>query len=307
MTDETTSQIHRALGSIAVRPAGYTYLGRGDNSGVIIADMNARTCWTYTPNQPPVPIPLVNDINIIAINRPELEGCRVLLGFPPQKPNVLHITDLDYTSGNASVGGITPEEQMVAAQQYMSVGNLINFRLSPNDPLDSEVYINPGWYLDLNGNGAWWGGDSTTPLLTAAIAALSSGTHQMAATFIDAATNTPAIVTNTAEPGGAGDKQVFDTTTIEELSTPSGYVPTGAVHLYFGQTLITEDDIYRASDPRIVFNRTGSSNSLDSGLPLVIGSTETYTVTANRQLLFFAGLTILGTFIDNPDSVVEIF
>lgn len=290
-----TELIHKALGSIAIRPAGYAYLGKGDGSGVIVADANNRLLYYYTPNQPTATAPLIDTINILAYNRPELENARVRLGYPPEKPNVLHIVGIDQGEGLNSVKGITPEEQMIAAQRYSDIGSLINFRLSPNDPVDSEVYINPGWYLDNDGLPAWWNGDTTDTLLAAAIAALSAGTHQMAVTCVEAATNAPAIFTNTAAAGGVGDKQVFDTTTIVEMVIPNGYLLAGAVHLYYGQTLITEDDIYRASDPRIVFQRTGGG---DSGFPITVDTP--LTIAANRRVTTSglvnttSTLTILG-------------
>lgn len=258
MISDTISQIHRALGNVTTRPAGYGYLGKGDSSGQIVADTSNRLVWYQVAhNQPPVTAPLLTTISILAINRPEMEGTRVQLGYPPQQPDKLHIVSLDYGSGLRSVGGITPEEQLLSKAQFPDVGSIINLRLAPNNPPDSEVYINPGWYKDSSGNPAFWGGGSTDTLLTAAIAALASGEHQMAVLYIDNATGEAAIITNTAEAGDSGDKQVFDTTTIMEMSYAAGQVLTGAVHLYYGQTTFAEEDIYRSSDPRMGFDATG--------------------------------------------------
>lgn len=285
MTDTITAQIHRALNNITTRPAGYGILGRGDSSGVIVADPNKRTVYYQVASgQPPVTAPLVTTINILAINKPEMEGTRVLLGYPPAKPNVLHVVDFDYGQGLESVGGITPDEQYQAKAQYPDLGSMINLRIAPNNPTDTEVWINPGWYMDNNGNPAFWGGGSTTTL-TAAIAALTSGQHQMAMIYIDAATNEPAILTNTADAGGAGDKQLFDTTTIVDMAHSANEVPAGAVHLYYGQTVVVEADIYRTADPRVVFGTTGTAGSMssfnvdaDSGTPATIANGDTLTI-----------------------------
>lgn len=299
MADNTTEQIHKALNNVTTRPAGYAYLGRGDNSGVIIADANKRTCYTYTLNQPPVPIPLVTNLNILVVNRPEMEGVRVQLGYPPQKPNVLHIVDFDYGEGLDSVAGITPQEQFLAAQHYPDVGSLINLRGAPNNPVDSEVYINPGFYINSAGAQAWWGGDSTQTLCATAIAALSSGNHQMGLLYIDGATGEAAIATNTEEVGGQGDKQLFDTTTVTEITLPDNATPAVTVHLYFGQTEITEDDIYRTADPRIVFRNTGAGGggmtsfevAGDSGTPQTISNGNTLTIAGGTGLSSVASAT----------------
>lgn len=296
-TNDTTSQIHKALSGFATRPAGYTLLGRGDLSGVIVSDIARRTLWTYDINQPPVPLPLVESIFITPFVgiRPELEGVRVRIGYPPEEPNVLHIIGFDQKQGLTSVGGLMPSEQMLAAQKYVDTGSLINFRLAPNDPVDSEVYINPGWYLNTSGEPVWWGGGSSgdvTTLLETAIAALSAGNHQMAVVYIDAATNAPGILTNTEEAGGVNDKQLFDTTTVEEMTWTDGLMPCGAVHLYYGQTTVTEDDIYRDSDPRNIFNTTGSGGggmtdfdvAADSGTPATIGNGDTLTLAGGTGL-----------------------
>lgn len=261
MTNDTTRKIHKALSNIAIRPAGYGFLGKSDGSGVIVADLSKRTLWVQAnANQPPVGTPLLDSINILPYIgvHPELEGLHVSLGYPPSRPTVLHVTGFDQGEGLQSVGGITPTEQMISSQRYTDVGGIVNFRLSPNNPVDSEVYINAGWYMDVDGSPAAWGGDSTDTLLTTAIAALSAGQHQMAVPYIDTTAGIPGIVTNTPSAGGVNDKQLFDTTTIMEMTHIAGEVLSGAVHLYYGQTTITEDDIYRSSDPRSIFNATGT-------------------------------------------------
>lgn len=261
--DEIVSldDLRAAFQGMVTLPKGNAYLGRGDGSGVIVADVNQRTVWTFTLNQPPVPVPLIDGISILPFigTHTELEGVRVRLGYPPENPTVLYVTGYDQGEGHASVAGITPQEQHQAAQKYVDVGSLINFRIAPNDPVDGEVRVMPGWYKDDNGNAAFFGGDSTDTLLTAAVAALSSGEHQMAVIYVEIATGDLAIATNTAESGGVNNKTDFDTTTIVEMTIPDGALLCGVVHLYNGQTSVTEDDIYRSADPRIPFDSTGTT------------------------------------------------
>lgn len=285
MSIDTEAAIHRALGNVTTRPAGDGYLGKGDGSGVIVADISKRTLWVQAnKGEPPTPMPLVTEIDIRSFIgvRHELEGMRVTLGIPPRQ-TVLYVTGYDQGEGLAAVGGITPSEQLASKAQFPDVGSIINFRLSPNNPADTEIYINPGWYKAADGLPAFWGGDSTVDLLTDAIAALSASEHQMAVVYIDNATGEPAIITNTAESGGINDKQVFDTTSIMEMAHSAGEVLTGAVHLYYGQTTIAEDDIYRSSAPRLMFEATGTVTlafdvAADSGTPATISNTDTLTV-----------------------------
>jgi len=299
VTDNTRDLILNALGNIATRPADDSYLGRGDGSGVIVADVSKRLLYYFSPNQPTATAPLLESISILPYIgvHPELEGMRIRMGFPPENRTVLHITGIASGQGLNSVGGITPQEQLEAAKKYTDVGSLINLRIAPNDPADTECYINPGWYKDASGNPAFWAGD-TTGTITAAIAALSSGEHQMAAVYIDTTTGEPDIVTNAAETGGVNDKQLFDTTTIEDMTHAAGETLVGAVHLYDGQTSITEVDIYRSADPRIIFDSTGSGAGMtdftvaaDSGTPQTISNGNTLSILTGAGLNSVASAT----------------
>jgi hypothetical protein len=283
---ESSKRIHKALGSITDRPAGYGFLGRGDNSGEIIANINKRLLYYYTPGQPFATAPLSEAQDIRAYNKKELENTRVRLAFPKEQPNVLHIMGLDTGQGYDSVGGIMPGEQLNSKALYPDVGSLINLRGAPNDPPGTEIYINPGWYINASGNPAFMGGDTTDPLLTDAIAALSSGEHQMALILINAADGTFVLITNTAEAGTVDDKDLFDTTTIQDdMTILADRVPTGGiVHLYYGQTEITEDDFYRSADPRTIFNATGAGGSAAPNNATYITQTASAGLSAEQAL-----------------------
>jgi hypothetical protein len=245
------SGILRRVGFI---PAGYARLGRGDGQGIILADEARRVAYIFDSGQVTATAVLADNINPSAINKPEYEGKRVKLAYPPNE-NRIHIIGFDTGEGYAALGGRTPNEQYNDGLMWMTVNNILNFRLSPNDPEDMQVYVQAGAYYDASGNWGWFGGDALD--LEADITALASGEHQMALIYHDISTNELGRLLNTAEAGGANDKDVFDAATILDMGLTSTQRPVGAVHLYDTQTLITEDDIYRSWDPRALFGSGG--------------------------------------------------
>jgi len=252
--DDIAKQIQPALGQLGERPAGYARLGRGDRSGVIVKDFAYRTVYYYNEGQPTAFAPLSTNVNITAINNVGFEGVRVRLGYPNYNPSVLHVLGLDSGEGLDAVGGLTPAEQLVTKAQYPDVGSLINFRLSPNNPIDTTVFVNGGFYYDDTGALQYFGGDSID--LAATIAALASGEHQMAVIALNVSTGDLGIVVNTAATGT--DKELFDQVTIIDMTYDTYDLAKGAVHLYYGQTSVVEDDIYRLFDPRVLFTRPGA-------------------------------------------------
>lgn len=254
--NELTSRLNKALGRIGEIPAGYARLGKGDGSGAIISSSSDRTVYIYETNLAGE-VKLSQTINITAfsnldINRITFEGLRVKLGYPPNDPTRLYVTSIESVEGMAALSGLTPTEQKAVAADYVDISRLLNFRLNPNDPQDLNIHVEPAPYYDLDGVWHWFGGDGLDDDFTTTVAALS-GEHQMAVVYFDVTTGNLGFVTNTAEAGGAADKDIFDGTTAEELTYAAGYILVGAVHLYDGQVEIAESDIYRAFDVRVIF------------------------------------------------------
>lgn len=252
-----------SLGRLGERTVGYARLGTGDGSGTIVADFAYRKVYYFDRDSSQVPAiaPLVQTINLISLNNPDLEGVRIRLGYPPYNPKVLHVLGLDTGEGLDSVAGITAEEQLTAKTLYPSVGNITNFRVSPQETPDTTVFVNASPYFDSLGNWSLWGGDSAD--LANAITALASGKHQMVLVCFDTVTAALVLLTNTASDGGQTDKDVFDWTTILSITIDVHYIPIGAVHIYFGQIVVTEDDIYRSADPRAAFGKQSGGLSYD--------------------------------------------
>lgn len=261
------ARLRKALGNLVEVPAGTARLGKGDGSGTIIANYQQRTVWYFdsVTSQTPSTAPLAQGLFLQAFNRAELEGTRIRLGYPPYKSNVLHILGFDSGEGLTAVGGITPNEQLLAKVITVDVGSLINFRVAPQSTPDLTVHVNPCYYLDSTGALNFFGGDDFD--LTSLIGALSSGEHQMVLIALDNIVGGLVEFTSTAEAGGLADKDLFDSTTIvTDMTLDAGSIPLGAVHIYDGQTEVIEDDIYRTADPRVIFDATGGGGSSDSAL-----------------------------------------
>lgn len=260
-------QIAQDLGYLGEVVIGYARLGKGDAAKTIIADLAYRKVYYYDQDNSQVPAiaPVVEGINILSLNNPQLAGTRIRIGYPNYNHKQLHMLGFDSGEGLQAVGGLTPQEQLTAKTIYPSVGDITNFRGMAQTPPDLTVFIGPSPYYDADGNYQIWGGSSTDPTaFSDLIDALTSGQHQMAVGCIDITTGEPVILTNTASDGTAADKALFDWTTIAtEIAITANYIPCIAVHLYEGQTEITEDDIYRSADPRAAFGKqAGNSGSL---------------------------------------------
>lgn len=249
MTD-LSSRFRKALGRIGELPAGQAYLGKGDGSGTIIADYVNRLAWYYGRNQPPALARVPTSINIMSLNNSALEGLFVRIGYHPEAPERLHILGVDAGEGQQSLGGIMPAEQLQTAAMYPAASNLMPLRIAAEATPAKRIYVNPGAYWE-RGTGAWaWmaGGYYDA---TSAIAALTSGQHQFLLVCLNTADGSITGVLNTASTGS--EKSIFDASTVSALTIASHYVPCGAAHLYYGQTTITEADLYRDVETRVLY------------------------------------------------------
>lgn len=249
--EDIQGELRDALGNIGELPAGYAYLGRGDGSGTIVFNAARRLVYCFDGTTIFV-APVVQGLHLPSLNVAQLEGVRVRLGYPSYDKKRLYITGFDTEQGVTAVGGILPGEQYNATTIYPSLGNIVNFRGVPTDPATTEIYVPGGAYYDANGNWDFFGGDETTTL-TAAIAALTAGQHQMVVVCLNKSTGELVSFGNTAVTGS--DKDAFEALDIIDiLEGLLGYDEVSAVHLYYGQNSIVEADFYRNIDPRVAFS-----------------------------------------------------
>lgn len=266
--DELAKVIRPHIAQIGELPGGYARLGRGDKSGVIVKDAKLRLVFYYNIGQPTAWAPLALNMNLAAINNPAYEGYRVRLGYPNYRPDVLHVMGIDAVEGVAAGAGFTPDEQYNSRAQYPDVDSINNLRLAPNNPADSNVYVGPGYYYDADGNLQFFGGDLLD--LQGALDLLTgSGQHQIAVVSLDASTGELTYVTNTAVDGGGDDKAAFNQADVVALTYGDADQQKGVVHLYDGQTVIQESDIYREIAPRVLFTRPLPATGGGAGVDLI--------------------------------------
>jgi hypothetical protein len=243
---EYAKALRKGLKHVGEFPAGYARLGKGDGAGTIVADATRRLVYVFEAvGSVPSAVPLDQGIDIRSLNNPTLEGFRVRLAYPSYAPDRVHVVGLDDGEGLQAVGGFTPQEQLTAALAVPQTANIADFRLSVVSGL--TVMVNPGKYYQ-HGTGDWtyFGGDTLALTMPS-----TSGYHQLQLVCLDTDAGALAAVAGTAEAGS--NKDVFDNTTIDALVVPDGYMPVGAVHCTQGVTTLTETDIYRNADPRVMF------------------------------------------------------
>lgn len=245
---QAINDLHQRLRRVATFFSGWGYLGRGDGTSTVVADSARRMVYYFT-EQGIGTARLAENISMPSVNDAYAVGLRVQLGYPPHDPHVLYVLGFDTGEGLAQLGGLTPAEQYNAASKYPDTGRIINFRIAPQDTPDKTVAVQGGAYITPGGQWAFFLQDSID--LTTQIAAISASNHQLCVVCLDTLTGLLAAVTSGSEAGGVNDKTDFGVGTIEALTFSSNYAPVGAVHLYNGQTTISESDLYREADPRV--------------------------------------------------------
>lgn len=259
-------EIFEQTGYLGEVVLGYGRLGKGDAAKTIINNLAQRKVWYFDENNSQVPatVPVVEGINILSLNNPILAGTRIRLGKPNYDHSRMYMLGFDTGEGLQAVGGLTPQEQITAKTLYPSVGDITNLRVMAQTIPDLTIFMSPTPYYDADGNYQIWGGSSCDDSsIGDLITALGSGQHQMVLVCLDTTSSDFAFITNTAVTGGQTNKDNFDWTTIvTDMTIDVRYIPAGAVHIYEGQTEITEDDIYRSADPRVIFGKQGGTGSL---------------------------------------------
>lgn len=259
------------------------YLSKGDGEGQIIFDSSAApgVVWCYRDVagvRESFTATLHPDSNIPYQDNPDLETSKIPVTCFYEGDNpILWVTGQASQEGVLATGGATLIQQLITAVSYPAATNITELRIAPNFPTtDKRIYVAAGNYYDAHGNWTRFGEDWYD--FTSAIAALTSGQHQLAFLYLDTQTGSLGALYTTAATGS--DKSLLGAADIDAMSILSTYLPLGAVHLYYGQGTIIEDDIYRgAGDPRVLF-----SPPPRTGYLAVTGSTATLTATTGKLI-----------------------
>lgn len=297
--DEMVASLSTSMGRIGEIPAGEAYLGKGDGTTDVIANVTQRLVytndgqtWTQTPLGQKVPITAVEG----------QVGIRVRLARLPENPLRVFVAGFTESTVRQAFGGVLPGEQQTMAAFYPDAGRIKDFRIAPQNPVGLSVHVNGGSYYDDAGEWATSGGGDLDSDISTAITSLTSGQHQMGVVVLTQSTGELDLLTNTAATGGVGDKDIWDSTEVVDiLSGQTGVLPCGSIHLYYGQTTITEADIYRQADPRVPFSRPTPTSSSTYPPPIDLIN-STYAVLTNTQVVVnrfeisgTGSLTLAGT------------
>lgn len=288
--DEMVSSLGTSFGRIGEIPAGEAYLGKGDGTTTVIADVTQRLVYT-NDGQTWTQTPLGQRVTITAVEGQA--GVRVRLARLPENPQRVFVAGFTESTVRQAFGGVLPGEQQGKAAFFPDVGRIKDFRIAPQNPTGLSVHVNGGAYYDSTGAWATFGGGDLDSDISTAVGALSSGQHQMGVVILVPSTGDLDLLTNTAATGGAGDKDIWDSTEVMSiLSGQTDMLPCGTIHLYYGQTAVSEDDIYRQADPRVAFSSPPSSTG--SGIDYFpINLTTSLTIPTNKQIV--TGAFTIGT------------
>ncbi len=259
------------------------YLGKGDGNGTILFDTSAApgVVWCYRDVagvRESFTAMIYPDSNIPYQDNPDFETSKIpVVCFYEGDSPILWVTGQASQEGVMATGGATLIQQLITAVSYPAAANLSELRVAPNFPTtDKRVYISAGNYYDAHGNWTRFGEDWYD--FTSAIGALTSGQHQMAVLYLDVTTGNLGALYTTAATGS--DKALWGAADTDAMSILSTYLPLGAIHLYYGQGAIIEDDIYRgADDPRVLFNTPARTGYL-----AVTSSSATLTATTGKLI-----------------------
>lgn len=277
---ESFRDIPRSIGA----RYGYTdlqdaYLGKGDGSGEIIATTAAypRSVWVYqntTEGRTVFTAVLSSSCGIPYQDNPAFEGTAITIGYAPAS-QVLMVVDSVRLEGGSSTGGTTLVEQQITNTTYVLQNRLMPLYLSPLEGL--TVYVNPASYLQPS-TGSWKyfaGGDYTLTLPGA-------GEHQMTVICLNTETGVLTSVSNTAVTGTLKDS--FGYATLETVPFLPEYLISGAVHAYDGQSTVSETDIYRDVDGRILWTSPSAYQPAGT-VSAIVTKTGDYTATVTDHTI----------------------
>lgn len=202
---------------------------------------------------------------------------RITLGYPPRS-TVLHVKGIAKTQeGNAAQGTLTQTEQFIARIGNPFITNIIDFHVQPTDGASTSVYAEAGMYEKPSALGVkqrWLGG---TLDLSAAIVALTSGQHQLAAVYFDTETGTLGFSTTTAVSAIGDLPARADLDSISSVTFSPGQLAVGTIYLYEGQVAVEVEDCLTALDPRFTWppdNSTSSNLTVTDSITTVTDVTD---------------------------------
>lgn len=233
------------------------YLGDGDGNILVNNPLNPREVFYRTSlNENDRGVATLHPSSGIPLDTiPDFQNEECILAYPPnsKEPHIMRLAD----TGLRKTGGNTPIEQKVNSAGQPSVERITTFYALPMPSASMQVQVfadPPLLYSDGITQRFFF---TQTLDLTSAQAALASGEHRIALSVLNPYTRAIEAVLGaiTTADNTPPSRAEFTKTAIEALAAMY-YYPAAVIYLYYGQDVIgiTEDDIYRNLDPRILWS-----------------------------------------------------
>lgn len=243
------------------RVVGFALLGKGDGSGTLVVPNGLpREIWArrsdtrelFTLYLPPNSVIAFQDGNAA------IETIEMRYGYETDNSR-LQILDALTSAGQQAVGSQSPIEQTIAQAYWTPLDHITTLRAAPSSPVSTNVSVaGPLWYPRSSTSKYLF--QSGTTSLSTQITALAAGKHQLAVLYLDTATGSLGVLTNTAATaaGTLPSRSEWAYTDVQAISIASTYIPIIVIYLYYGQTAVAEADFYRTWDLRPMFGGGGT-------------------------------------------------
>jgi hypothetical protein len=179
----------------------YANLGYGDGNGTLIVTGGLpRQIWLHrvTTTERIIAVLPPNGIVPLRDGDADIEHIVVRIGKPPGIRNFKVVIDILTNEGLTAAGSLTPMEAFLYEAWWAKLNQIQPLRGRVTDPVSKSVAVDgPIWYIKPSTNTRQYISTLTIDL-TAIIAALSSGQHQLGMLYLDKEAGTLNIATLTA-------------------------------------------------------------------------------------------------------------
>lgn len=178
---------------------------------------------------------------------------RITIGYPPGS-RILHVRGLAKShEAIQAQGPLSQTEQFIARVGNPYLFNVVDLRVRPTDPTSTFIYVEAGMYERPSAPGVkqkWAGGSED---LATAIAALTSGQHQLCVAILNTETGALTYTATTATTAVGALPSRAELTGIASITLTTGQLAVGTVYLYYGQTSVEQADCLTDLDPRLTW------------------------------------------------------
>jgi hypothetical protein len=285
---ELADEFKAAFAAVGTTGAFNAYLGQGPDSTTLTREdgLYPREMWWWRDTEQGREIdssPLHPNCNIAYDNLTGLINAQVRIGYP-EGSSIQQILYITPNVGMRSFGNQSPLDQKINAAFSPPQSNLPDLRTGTTSTPPLSLLVTEGNYIRPSTESLMHFAGATLTL-SSQIGALTSGQHRLGLICLDPEPDAlvfqgaSAVTASGSLP--ARDEFSYAHLTAISIST---YIPLGAVYLYNGQTSITEDDLLRRLDPRVMYYAVQVYvRSVAATAPLISSGGRTPTLTMDAQ------------------------